>query len=266
MSCKMRWVVAFAFILLLACGEPAQPRQNPTLASNKKDTVPQLGSSKYPRWALHWYGGKGDFWVDQPSCHPLDYFEGEPKQFDYDRDLFGTQSSDIKDVVGNRSIGEINGFKIDEVAHTIGDGLVLKMVLVQRAPGEFCEIFQQEYGTAIVVASPAYIRNVSSQAVLATHDQVTGSGGYWLEEYWTFDKDGPIPLDLGVVDETVRNLMGPEDRTDRGYQFDIQTLSVSYGNIFVQFTLMDHQLVVSCKTKNANPSDDTKERTCVELP
>ena len=133
------------------------------------------------------------------------------------------------------------------------------MILVQRTSGEYCEIFQQEYDALTIEAKPAYIQTVGSQTVLGTHDRVTGSGGYWLEEYWTFDKDGPIPLDLRIIDETVSKLMLPEDRSDRGYQFEIQTLSAHAGEIFVQFALVDHQLVVTCKTRNANTSGEPKE-------
>jgi hypothetical protein len=205
-------------------------------------------TSSHPRWALHWYGGKGDSWIDQPSCHPLDYFKIEPKRFDYDSDLFQIQSADMKDDVQIHSVGKLDAFTVDEILHTIGD-LAIKMILVQRTPGEFCEIFQQEEGTGIVRPTPAFIVNVSSQSVLATDDPVSGTGGYWLEAYWTFDKNGPIPLDLKIVSATVDDLMTPDDRRDRAYAFDIEGLSVrAYGHIFIQFALVEHQLKVVCQT------------------
>ena len=42
----------------------------------------------YQRWALHWSGEKGDAYIDQPVCGPLERFTGNPKPFDYDGDLF----------------------------------------------------------------------------------------------------------------------------------------------------------------------------------
>lgn len=249
----MRWVVPFALLFVIR-GNLTQQPQNPTKPSEASpiSNEPYTNSSGHPQWALHWYGGKGDFWVDEPSCHPLDYFEMEPKRFDYDSDLFGMQPANIKDDVRYSHLGKIGAFTIDEILHTISGGLspVLKMILVQRTPGEFCEIFQQEEAPVVVTAMPAFIVNVSSQAVLATHDQVSGTGGYWLEAYWTFDKNGPIPLDLKIVSDTVDDLMDPADRRDRAYDFDIEGLSVrAYGHIFIQFALVGHQLKVVCKTE-----------------
>lgn len=189
----------------------------------------------HPRWALHWFSGKGDFY-DQPVCRSLQTFNNR---------------LDAKENVDSERIGEIAGFVIYSVIHTSQEyDDVTKMILVERKPNEFCEIFQQEYPTGTVTAKPAFIVNVGSQTVLATHDQVSGTGGYWLEAYWTFDKGGPIPLDLDIVDDTIHSLMNPEDRTYRAYLFDVKRLSAQgYGHIFVQFALVDHQLKVVSKTK-----------------
>jgi len=154
-----------------------------------------LAVPAHSRWALHSYSGKRDSYIEQPSCHPLKYFLSDPKRFDYGDDLFGKSPADLKDKVASQHIGKIADFTIHEVIHNINHGdLVMKMILVERKAGEFCEIFQQQYDAVIVIAEPAYLVNVNSETILATSDRVTGNGAFLVEEYWTFDKDGPIPL------------------------------------------------------------------------
>jgi hypothetical protein len=63
----------------------------------------------------------------------------------------------VKDSVRSRHVGVVNGFAVDEVIHTItaGDNVdegqassylptLIKMIVVERTPGDFCEIFNEE--------------------------------------------------------------------------------------------------------------------------
>jgi hypothetical protein len=233
------------------------------------------------RWALHWYGGKGDSYIYQPVCGPLQTFTGNPKRFDYDNDLFG-QPREIKDDVESKRIGEISGFTVYNVIHSVdtgGEPLIMKMIVVQRKRGEFCNIFQQEYQSAAVIATSAYIIEPSdrvgyvSEPLLATTDTVSGSGGFEIQEFWTFDKDGPNPLDLSPFAKAVEDALpsgysipgvryftrGP-DAYGRKFLGNVEALSFDSpactnwegnhpagpcGSVHIEFDVKDHKLVVT---------------------
>ncbi len=219
-----------------------------------------LAVPAHSRWALHSYSGKRDSYIEQPSCHPLKYFLSDPKRFDYGDDLFGKSPADLKDKVESQHIGKIADFTIHEVIHNINHGdLVMKMILVERKAGEFCEIFQQQYDAVIVIAEPAYLVNVNSETILATSDRVTGKGAFLVEEYWTFDKDGPIPLFVSAKIKEIADKLLPQGRTImNGSAFNIRTLRYSTpvwqagdahccpsgGSVHIQFALKNHRLRV----------------------
>jgi hypothetical protein len=222
----------------------------------------------HPRWALHWYSGKGDFYIDQPSCGSLEYFSSNPKKFDHGYDLFGKQPADTKDRVTSQRIGEIQQFTIYQVIHDINAGeVVMKMILVERKTGEVCAIFQQQYGAAMLDEEPAHLVNVGSDTILATDDRVSGNGAFRLEEYWTFDRDGPIPLHVRTKITEISQKILPQGRTVLNASgFDIQTLSFampvwrdgdahccpSGGNIRIKFALKEHHLTVASQNFDRN--------------
>lgn len=240
---------------------------------------PPRETAAHPRWALHWSSGKGNFWIDQPDCHPLEYFSKAPKRFDYGQDLFAVSPADIKDRAEETHIGEAQGFAIHQVMHTIhmeGWDLFIKMVLVERKKGEFCEIYNAEYDSRMASIDPAYIVNLDSQEVLATHDRVAGTGNSYVEEYWTFDKQGPEPLDRSVIGETLKKLLPEGDQVLKGGGFDIEKLCYampvwrggdanccpSAGKVQIKFALEDHRLVVVKQKYNPDPAMDDDPMAC----
>src|SRR5262249_40987952 len=155
--------------------------------------------------------------------HSLQYFSDNWKQFDYDASDLGPYPADITDSARSRLVGNINGFTIYEVVHETSGSksngefvpTLIKMILVEHRPDEFCEIFNEEdfAGRDLVDVGPAYIVDVDSVKFLATHDQINGSCGCYNEAYWSFDKDGPIFLDLSGIEPTARRLLpGDVDR------------------------------------------------------
>jgi len=135
----------------------------------------------------------------------------------------------------------------------------MKLILVQRKPGEYCEIFNDEDTTPIPLlgVEPPYLVTVDSQTVLVSRDPINGSGGFFAQGYWTFDKDGPIFLDLSVVDQAEKSVLPPGWAGWHGKGFDIQTLTFSFGYegtdpdksnflgvLYMTFALKDHQLVL----------------------
>ena len=187
----------------------------------------------------------------------------------------------MKDSVRSRHVGEVNGFAIDEVIHeiTAGDNVdasqaslylptVMKMIVVERVPGDFCEIFNEENfaGHDLADVGPSYLVNADSTTVLATHDQINGTCGCYNEAYWTFDNEGPIRLRVDAFGDAER-LLGPGGALDsKGVQFDIQSLAFgprhwrsangasSEGYVLLKYALQDHQLVLVSKTINADPT------------
>ena len=214
------------------------------------------------------------------ECHPLQYFSENWKQFKYGAGQLGPYPADVKDSVRSRHVGVVNGFAIDEVIHTItaGDNVnasqaslylptVIKMIVVERTPGDFCEIFNEEdAGHYLESVGPSYLVNTDSETFLATHDQINGTCGCYNEAYWSFDNQGPILLHVDAY-EIAQNLLGPGAFLDKGPQFDIQTLSLgprhwrsangasSDGYVLLKFALRDHQLVLVSQTTNADPTE-----------
>lgn len=64
---------------------------------------------------------------------------------------------------------------------------------------------------------------------MATHDRIAGMGSYYKEAYWTFDNDGPILLDLGIIKDTVEKLLPPKMHVYRCIGFQIEKLSYDMG-------------------------------------
>ena len=233
-------------------------------------------TASHPRWALHWSSGKGSFWLDQPNCHSLGYFSSSPKQFDFGHDLYGVKLAGNKEKVERKSIGEVQGFAIRQILHTIpmeGWDLFIKMILVERRPGEFCEIDNAEYDAPMDSIDPASILDLNSEKVLATRDRVSGNGNFYIEEYWTFDKQGPIPLDQGVIYETLKKLLPKGKDVLNGGGFDIGKLCYampvwqvgdahccpSAGTVQIKFALENDQLVVVKQKYNPSPSQQEQD-------
>jgi hypothetical protein len=216
-----------------------------------------------PRWNLLLEGGKGESLHD-PLCHPLQYFSGPPSLFDFDRDLSAMDPMDptdmqVKTIV--KSIGQIKGRKIVLVVQSIRNEdslspIVMKRLLVQRQGKEFCAIYQQEYSASLVVVKLAKIETVQGEPVLVTRDQ---NGQRDLnQEYWTFDEQGPIRLDLRVIDKALAEMLPNGYETRGDYGLNLQALCyqnpvwkrqecdacASGGTVAIKLGLQDRQLVI----------------------
>lgn len=245
--------------------------------------TPQTNAPADSRWFVH--VGTAEV-INQPGkleCHPLQYFSDNWKEFNYGGGQLGPYPTNVKDEVRSRRIGGVNSFAIYDVIHEITGGddvdpaqaslylpTIMKMILVERTPGEFCEIFNEENFASqdLVSVGPSYLVNVDSETFLATHDQVRGTCGCYNEAYWSFDNDGPILLDERAF-EITEKLIGPGASLDKGPQFDIQTLtfgprhwrsnngSSSDGYVFLKFAVQDHQLVMMSQTIHADHATET---------
>jgi hypothetical protein len=222
-------------------------------------TVPASDSS---RWGLLAEGAKGESHRD-PLCHPLQFFSGSPLPFDFDRDFSDVSRTDLSTRTLVKPVGTIAGRKIVQVLvdirvkQDLGDEQsMMKLLLVQRQGKEFCAIYQQEYPTSQVVMKAAKIEKVEGEPVLVTRDE---NGQRDLnQEYWTFDAEGPIRLDLHVIDKALATILPPGHETRGDYGLNLQALCyqnpvwkreecdacASGGTVALKLGLQDHQLVV----------------------
>jgi hypothetical protein len=207
------------------------------------------------------------------NCHPLKYFLDTKnlKIFDYGGDVLADSPEDNSDKVASTRVGEISGFAIYDVLHRVGkekssvaesESLrLMKMILVERKPEEFCEVYHEQGPIEMLELDASDIVDLGSEKVLATHDRLSGTGNFYNEAYWVFDKDGPILLDMNLVDETAGNLTPSGMEIRKGGGFAIKSLTYespaykendpnccpSGGTVHITFALKNHKLVVVSK-------------------
>ncbi len=221
-----------------------------------------VAASNHPRWAVRVSSDGYAYFIDQPNCHPLAYFVNETSRLNYHHIIVKIRPGQTKDETSSRDIGEVDGRKIVQVSHKINDGeLFLKMIVVERAPTEFCEIYHQEWlgDTLYNEVLPVVFVKVDSQTIMATANPVGGNGNWFDEHYWTFDKDGPIDLCINEkIREIEKKLLPKDSSVMKGGGFDLPALMYSApvwtqtdggccpsgGRIEIKFALKDHQLVV----------------------
>jgi hypothetical protein len=223
-------------------------------------------------WNILVEGGKGKFYGD-PVCHPLENFSGSPFQFDYENDLYGRSRRTVRVQTEVKRLGVVKGRQVVQVEQNINSGdLIMKRLLVQRRGGEFCAIYQQQYPMALVQVSPARIESIKGEPVLVTRDR-NGLREY-NEAYWTFDADGPILLDLTVIDNTLKGVLPPGHEVRGDYGLDIKGLCyhsnvwktgecsacTSGGTVVLKLGLEHHRLVVVRKL--FDPDGRTDANAC----
>jgi hypothetical protein len=201
-------------------------------------------------------------YTDQPICNSLESFSStsDPQRFDYDHELALRKIAIVKDKVDSLALGTAAGFGVRQVVHTINDNvLAIKMILLERKPGEFCEIYHQQFSPDFISPEPAFIVHHGPETILASTDLWNGNTGTRQEVYWTFDNDGPLNLDLYSQLQEALKQFRPKEFIIRGEGgFDIRTLTYgaalwrskdpqccpSGGSMEIKFALKDRQLVV----------------------
>jgi hypothetical protein len=236
--------------------------------------APQTRATEPDRWAIQ--TPSGPLPGRGTDCHPLAYFSDQQnlRNLNFTGAMIGPDAPGLTydEFARSLSVGEIGGFAIYEVIFRVNEEYsfemqpyaTMKMILVERKRGEFCEIYNEQGPARTVKADdPVVIVQSGSEPILAA--------GETIRQYWTFDKDGPMPLDLGIIDDTVRTLLPPDrslPATGRAYEgFDVAALSYSAavsqpvdapccatgGTVSVWFALKNHQLSVVAKTFDRAP-------------
>jgi len=228
-------------------------------------SAPAVRSQKppeHPRWSVYVASFIESKYIDEPICNSLAYFSssGAPQHFDYVHELAGKNPAEITDKVSAQPLGEALGYHVQEVNHILsGNEFTIKMLLVERKPGEFCEIYHQQMSPAMISVEPAFLVHVGDETILASTDPWTGNSGQRQDIYWTFDKDGPLRLDIdSKVEEALKEFRPKDLIIMGGGGFNIRTLTYGMplwgpkdphccptgGSLEIKFALKDHQLVV----------------------
>jgi hypothetical protein len=223
-------------------------------------------SPSHARWAVRVSSDGHSSFIDQPNCHPLDYFAHDLSHYDVKHPLDRKQLSFLQDAFSSRPIAEIAGYKVLQLEHMINDHeLMVKMLVVQRTPGEFCEIYHQEWMDEDFYEKvlPARQLDIGSETILITDDPLSGNGNWFDEHYWAFDKEGPIDLCVSEkIREIQESILPKEFGVMNGGGFNLQDLTFdsrvwgpndahccpSGGNIRIRFALKNHQLVVASQS------------------
>jgi hypothetical protein len=227
-------------------------------------SAPAISSPKapdHPRWAVYVAATIESKYIDEPICNSLEFFSStsDPQRFDYDHELAVSKVAIVKDKVDSRAVGTAAGFGIRQITHTINDNvLAIKMILVERKAGEFCEIYHQQFSTDFISPQPAFLVHDGAETVLASTGPWSGNSGQRQDIYWTFDKEGPRDLDVdGVVQEALKQFRPNGFIILNQGGFDIRTLTYEEplwkprdphccptgGSLEIKFALKDQQLV-----------------------
>jgi hypothetical protein len=170
------------------------------------------------QWNLLVAGGKGIKSIG-PVCHPLESFTGSPLDFDYEQDFFQDTPADIRFTTETSTLGTVEGRKILQIIQNVQDARsrdvkVIKRLLVQRGPNDFCAIYQQIDAASQVNVEPASLIRLGGQPVLKTMDQ--NGQATWDEEYWVLTKNGPAHLDLSDLFKQLSEALPPSSQLSPG--------------------------------------------------
>ena len=119
-------------------------------------------------WDVLAYGGKGEM-HGPPTCHPLAFFSTSVLPLDFDSDFFQQKPADLKTTTKFTLLGTMNGRRVYKAmlrvnAHPRPD---IKVLLVERHPGEFCDIYQNQYAyDPTAEMDEAAILNIGGRKVL----------------------------------------------------------------------------------------------------
>lgn len=247
-------------LTMLACGYVFAQATNFAPLVKLDTATDSAGPSGQPAWTVQFADEPGASFK-RTECHPIQYFQTNLKQLDSQAYKPSDDQSSVQ------RIGAINGFVIYDVIHQFIDGespdarsFNLKIILVERKLGEFCEIYQDRGDTGEIAIAPSYIAHVGSESVLVSRDPVSGNGGIVSQSYWTFDQAGPIPVDFfELIIATVHKLIPGATDAYTSMGFSIHDMvydsavwkegdgyaGPSGGHITIRFKFQDHRPVVT---------------------
>jgi hypothetical protein len=166
------------------------------------------GSPKEP-WLCRTYSGKGNGTITVRQARTLRWYTNHLPDFDPEvawRVKNESGWEDIKAVA--TQVGTFHKHDVACLLFTISSkpSPIGKLVLVGD-PGQLRPVIWILAETDIEFA-PSAIVHVADTTVLVNRDRVSGTGGFYLEDYFVFDDDSEVPINLRV-DEVITSPKGP---------------------------------------------------------
>lgn len=233
-------------------------------------------------WLQHRVSAKGDQYIPIKECHPLRYYSEDPFRFDYEGDYSLADHKTLKVYTDTRFIEKIEGSDIYDVVHAFypkaSDRTWVKMVLLERAKGEFCEIYHLTSADTVTVLKPSFVVEHGRYRILATRCPVRGTGGFVYEDYYLLGGESPIALDIkDLIQQRLKAMLPPGRGVRRGSGFNVKKMCYALpvwqtgnansdptgGFVFLKFGIRDNALVATDGEYDPNPRHVTRaERIC----
>jgi len=186
-------------------------------------------------WQRHVFTAKGDFF-DTPAPHSLAYFTRDPfLRDDGDQFCIACTPQDKAAVHSGhtfktelRKTGYLRGFAIYDLFYFFDDHIGTrqrdwKSVLVRVAPGRFREIYHLQPTQAII--SPSFLLKSGRDEILAIRDPIPGTMGNYYEDYFWFDRDGPVRIDIDSIPRVLKNMLPAGSGVWKGGGLDMKALT-----------------------------------------
>jgi hypothetical protein len=235
-----------------------------------------LPSEKWPRKV---YTPK-DEWVDTQASHPLAYYTSDPFLRDDGNDFCisctPAEKSTIHLQMPSRTevrfVGKLQGFSVYDVFYyfdQVGDRW--KSILVKTKSDQYYEIFHVQPTFANAEFKPSFIFKVRGEKYLGTRDLIPGTGVYFYETYWWFNRKGIIPVDTSPINEAKKAILPKGTGIRKGHGLDMQNSRYRMfvwkdtdanadhtgGSVEINFKLVKGKVIVT--KKRYLPPDKTQD-------
>jgi hypothetical protein len=214
-------------------------------------------------------GGKGEM-HGTPICRSLAYFSKSPLPLDFDADFYGERKAGLVTHAKVTLLGTIADQRIYEIKQTVvregqQKGLAdadnvpptMKVLLVERGHGEFCDIYQNQYTyDPTHETDESVILDIEGKKVLKTFETDRHT---WYLEYWTIQNHEPLHLSPDDIYTAIRSaspagavpFSGPLNVAGSRFTVDIFEESSDQkllGRIDLQIELQGNKIVPLSKT------------------
>jgi hypothetical protein len=205
-----------------------------------------------------------------PACHPLAYFSKLPLALDFEGNFSGERPANLTTQAKVTFLGAMAGRKIYDVVLTVhrrdarvGNrpeadlGPTMKILLAQRNPGEFCDIYQNQFAyDATNETDVAAILNINGREVLKTYETDART---WLLTYWAMDENGPVRLNTDSLYAAIRSVSPPGvhpyqgalDLASRRFEADMyegESGQTKAGRVALELAVSGNAIIVTGKT------------------
>ncbi len=150
-----------------------------------------------------------------PLCHDLEFFSRSPLPLDFDSDYFGADPARLTTYASRKALEPIDNRLIFELKLTVTEGdhpsgplpASIEVLLVQRGPGEFCDIYQNQYAyDPTNEVDEAVVLEIDGRKVLKSYETDART---WFLTYWSIDHGKPLRLDLTQLAAAIRSATPP---------------------------------------------------------